>query len=226
MRPIAIIPARGGSKRLKNKNIKSFLGKPILQRTIENIKKTKIFSKIILSSDSKKIINLAKKFKVDIIINRNGYLASNEATTLEVIKDVIKKIDYKTFEYVCCIYPCNPLLLKIDLKKTYEKVKKNHKKFVFPVSEYPHPIERAFILNKKNEIRFLNKLNANLNTQSFIQKYHDAGQFYWGTKQNWLSSKSLHNNSIGYEIPRYRAVDIDNEQDWDLAKVLFKGANF
>ena len=93
MRPIAIIPARGGSKRLKNKNIKSFLGKPILQRTIENIKKTKIFSKIILSSDSKKIINLAKKFKVDIIINRNGYLASNEATTLEVIKDVIKKID-------------------------------------------------------------------------------------------------------------------------------------
>ena len=223
MKPIAIIPARGGSKRLKNKNIKSFLGKPILQRTIENIKKTKIFSKIILSSDSTKIINLAKKFKVDIIINRNGYLASNEATTLDVIRDAIKKIDFKKFEYVCCVYPCNPLLSSIDLKKTYEKIKKNHKKFIFPVSEYPHPIERAFILNKKNEIRFLQRSNANLNTQLFREKYHDVGQFYWAKKEVWLKSSTIHNNSIAYIIPKYRAVDIDDMEDWKKAKALFKG---
>lgn len=223
MRPIAIIPARGGSKRLKNKNIKSFLGKSILQRTIENIKKTKIFSKIVLTSDSKKIINLAKKLKVDCIIKRNGYLASNEATTLEVVQDAIKKIDYINFKYVCCVYPCNPLLFKPDLENTHKEIKKNNKKFIFPVCEYPHPIERAFILNKKKEIKFLKKKNANLNTQSFKKKYHDVGQFYWGSRECWLNSNSLHNNSIGFEIPKYRSVDIDDYQDWNLAKILFRG---
>tara|TARA_B100001248_G_scaffold262361_1_gene257764 strand:+ start:2817 stop:3497 length:681 start_codon:yes stop_codon:yes gene_type:complete len=223
MKPIAIIPARGGSRRLKNKNIKSFLGKSILIRTIEHIKKTKIFSKIVLSSDSKKIIDLAKKFKVDFIVNRDNYLASNEATTLEVVQDAIKRINYKNFKYVCCIYPCNPLLFKSDLKNIFSKIKKNNKKFIFPVCEYSHPIERAFTLDKKKRIIFLNKKNANLNTQSFKKKYHDVGQFYWGSKECWLNSNSLHNNSIGYEIPRYRSVDIDDHQDWDLAKILFRG---
>ena len=223
MKPIAIIPARGGSKRLKNKNIKSFLGKSILQRTIEKIHNTKIFSKIVLSSDSKKIINLAKKYKVDFIVNRNGYLASNKATTLEVVQDAIKKIDYKNFKYVCCIYPCNPLLFKSDLRNIFSKIKKNNNKFIFPVCEYSHPVERAFTLNRKKEISFLNKKNANLNTQSFKKKYHDTGQFYWGSRECWLNSSSLHNNSIGYEIPKYRSVDIDDYQDWNLAEILFRG---
>jgi pseudaminic acid cytidylyltransferase len=177
MKPIAIIPARGGSKRLKNKNIKSFLGKSILQRTIEKIQNTKIFSKIVLSSDSKKIINLAKKYKVDFIVNRNGYLASNKATTLEVVQDAIKKIDYKNFKYVCCIYPCNPLLFKSDLRNIFSKIKKDNNKFIFPVCEYSHPIERAFTLNRKKEISFLNKKNANLNTQSFKKNIMTLGSF-------------------------------------------------
>lgn len=223
MKPIAIIPARGGSRRLKNKNIKFFYGRPILQRTIETIKKSKIFSKIILSSDSKKIINISKKLKVDSVIVRQGYLASNEAKTIEVIKDVIKKIEYKNYDFVCCVYPCNPLLSIINLKKTFKLIKKKNKKFIFPISEYPHPIERAFVLNKDNEIKFLKKKNADLNTQNFKKKYHDSGQFYWGSTLTWIKEHSIHNNSIGYIVPRYKTVDIDTSEDWEMAKILFKG---
>ena len=146
-----------------------------------------------------------------------------DRAALFIVQDAIKRINYKNFKYVCCIYPCNPLLFKSDLKNIFSKIKKNNKKFIFPVCEYSHPIERAFTLDKKKRIIFLNKKNANLNTESFKKKYHDVGQFYWGSKECWLNSNSLHNNSIGYEIPRYRSVDIDDHQDWDLAKILFRG---
>ena len=117
MKNLAIIPARGGSKRLKNKNIKIFFGKPILQRTFELIKKSNLFDKIILTTDSKSIKLLGRKLGFDLIINRNKKLSGNQATTIEVIKDAIIKCDKLIFHNVCCIYPCNPLIKIKDLKK-------------------------------------------------------------------------------------------------------------
>ena len=223
MKSIAIIPARGGSKRLKNKNIKIFYGKPILQRTVEILKKSQIFDSIILTTDSAKIKKLGKKIGIDVIIDRSVNLSKNSATTIEVIQDAIKKLTTIEFDIVCCIYPCNPLLLISDLKKTSIKSKKERKRFIFPVCEYTHPIERGFELEKNNNISFINKKNANINTQTFTKKYHDAGQFYWAKKEVWLKSSTIHNNSKAYIIPKYRAVDIDDIEDWKKAKALFKG---
>ena len=224
MKTLAIVPARGGSKRLKNKNTKNFFGKSILQRTYDIIKNSGLFDKIILTSDSSKIKNLGKRIGFDIILNRSKKLANNKSTTIAVIKDAISKHDSEEFKYICCIYPCNPLLQSSDLKKTLYILKKIKKKFIFPISEYCHPIERAFfIIGKKKYVTFVNKNNANKNTQTFKKTYHDAGQFYWGDRTTWLKSKSIHNNSIGYEIPKYRVADVDDYQDWIKATIIFKG---
>jgi len=150
MKNLAIVPARGGSKRLKNKNIKFFFGKPILQRTFNIIKESGLFDQIILTSDSSRIKKLGKKIGFNFVLDRSKKLANNKATTLEVIKDSILKYNCDEFNFVCCIYPCNPLLQIRDLKKTFKIVKKINKKFIFPVCEYPHPLERAFnIVGKK-----------------------------------------------------------------------------
>lgn len=224
MKTLAIVPARGGSKRLKNKNTKNFFGKPILQRTYDIIKNSGLFDKIILTSDSSKIKNLGKKIGFDIILNRSKKLANNKSTTIAVIKDAISKHNNEEFKHICCIYPCNPLLQSRDLKKTLDLLKKVKKKFIFPISEYSHPIERAFfIIGKKKYINFVNKNNANKNTQIFKKKYHDAGQFYWGDRITWLKSKSIHNNAVGYEIPKFRVVDIDDYSDWKKAEIIFSG---
>lgn len=224
MKILAIVPARGGSKRLKNKNIKNFFGKSILHRTHDIIKNSGLFDEIILTSDSSKIKNLGKKIGFDVILNRSKKLANNKATTISVIKDAISKHNNEEFKYICCIYPCNPLLNSGDLKKTLNKLKKIGNKFVFPICEYPHPLERAFhVFGKKKYISFVHKNNANKNTQTFKKTYHDAGQFYWGDRLTWLKSKSIHNNSIGYEIPKYRVADVDDHQDWIKAMIMFKG---
>jgi pseudaminic acid cytidylyltransferase len=221
---IAIIPARGGSKRIKNKNVKIFNKKPIIELTYKILKKSKIFNLIILSSDSPKICKLGKKIGFDFILLRNKNLAKDTTDTKSVIKQVIidlsKKIKVKN---VCCVYPCNPFLQINDLKNCLKILKKNNNKFIFPVTNYSHPIDRAFRLNKSDEIKFFKKENANKNTQTFKESYHDAGQFYWGKKNTWLKNIFLHTNGIGYKIPNFRVVDIDNLNDWKKAEIIYKG---
>lgn len=223
---LAIIPARSGSKRIKNKNIKKFNGKPIIEFTLKILKKSKIFNLIILSSDSKKICKLGKKIGFDLVLLRNKELAKDTTDTKSVIKRVVLDISNNVkFENVCCVYPCNPFLQINDLKNCLQILQKNKKKFIFPVTKYSHPIDRAFRLSKSNEVKFLNSKNANKNTQTFKEAFHDAGQFYWGKKSTWLKNFFLHTNSIGYRIPNFRVVDIDNLSDWKKAEIIFRGLN-
>jgi len=220
---IAIIPARGGSKRIKNKNIKKFNKKPIIELTFKVLKKSKIFNLIILSSDSPRICKIGKKIGFDLVLLRNKNLAKDTTDTKSVIKQVIidisKNIKVKN---VCCVYPCNPFLQINDLKNCLKILKKNNSKFIFPVTNYAHPIDRAFRLNKSDEVKFLKKKNANKNTQTFQESFHDAGQFYWGRKYTWLKNIFLHTNGIGYKIPNFRVVDIDNLNDWKKAEIVYK----
>ena len=141
---VAIIPARGGSKRIKKKNIKIFYGKPMIYWTIKKIKESKIFDKIIVTSDDKKILNYVKK-KVDITINRPKELSDDFTPTQPVIKHAISflnKIGIK-IKIACCIYPCNPFLEASDLKKSLNLLKKNkYSKFILPITKYSHPIQR------------------------------------------------------------------------------------
>ena len=188
MKTLAIVPARGGSKRLKNKNTKNFFGKSILQRTYDIIKNSGLFDKIILTSDSSKIKNLGKRIGFDIILNRSKKLANNKSTTIAVIKDAISKHDSEEFKYICCIYPCNPLLQSSDLKKTLYILKKIKKKFIFPISEYCHPIERAFLLLEKKYVTEINNATRTPN----IKKISWCRPILLGRYLFWLNLNYPH----------------------------------
>lgn len=221
---IAIIPARFGSKRIKKKNIKLFYSKPMIVWTLKKLTESNFFDKIVVTSDSKKILNISKNNGADILIHRPKKLSGDIVGTLPVITHALKQLKKYNYNksYVCCVYPCNPFLNFKDVKNGFLKLKKNLTKFIFPVTEYSHPIQRALKLNANNHaIPFL-KTNSNKRTQDLEKTYFDAGQFYWGTSNLWHENNSLHKSGMCIPIPSWRVVDIDNLSDWKRAEVLFK----
>jgi pseudaminic acid cytidylyltransferase len=221
---IAVIPARFGSKRIKKKNIKTFYSKPMICWAIKRIKESKLFDFICVSSDSNEILNIAKKCDVEILIKRPTNLSDDMTPTKPVIIHAIEhfaKMKIK-FDTICCVYPCNPFMLAKDLRRAFEIYKKNNSKFVFPVVEYSHPIQRALRINNKSEIKTINFANLNKRTQDLERSYFDSGQFYFGSKSIWLSNKNPHNYGMPLIIPSWRVCDIDNLNDWKRAELLFQ----
>jgi pseudaminic acid cytidylyltransferase len=218
----AIIPARGGSKRIKNKNVKEFNGKPILYWTVKKLRKSKIFSKIIVSTDDNIIKKIAYEVGADIVINRPKNISGDFAITKDVILHAINLLEKEhQFQFVCCVYPCNPFLEVNDLRKSFDLIK-NSNKFSYPVTEYSHPIYRSIKFGKKNNLYFLYKGNENKRTQDFKKTYYDAGQFYWAKKKTWESKNNMHGNAKGVILPSWRVIDLDNVSDWKKAELLFK----
>lgn len=218
---IAIVPARSGSKRIKNKNIKKFLGKPIIFYTLKKLFKSKLFDKIIVSSNSKKILNICSK-KFNIIRHlRNEKFSDDKSSTIDAINSCIKECKLSSFDNVCCVYPCTPLLNIHDLKKTLSILYSNNKKFIVPVISFPHPIERALIF-RHNKLFPLNKKKIELRGQQCQETFHDSGQFYWAKVRTWLTSKSILLNSAGYAMSQNDCIDINVPDDWKRAEQLFK----
>jgi pseudaminic acid cytidylyltransferase len=224
---IAVIPARFGSKRIKKKNVKIFYSKPMIYWVIKKIKDSKLFDFICVSSDNNKILNIAKKFDVEILIKRPTKLSDDRTPIKPVIIHAIEHLEKMKikFETICCVYPCNPFILLEDLRRAFKIYKKNSSKFIFPVVEYSHPIQRALRINSKFRIKPINFANLNKRTQDLEKSYFDSGQFYFGSKSIWKSNKNLHNNGIPLIIPSWRAVDIDNLNDWKRAELLFQILN-
>jgi pseudaminic acid cytidylyltransferase len=220
---VAIIPARIGSKRIKKKNIKIFFGKPMLQWTYEIVKKSKIFDKIVLTSDSDQILNIGKKIGFDILIKRPKKLSNDYAGTVPVVKHSINYLMNQLIfvNKVCCVYPCNPFILDKDLKKANSLAKKNINNFIFPITNYSHPVERSLYFNSfNNKLIYLNKKFINVRTQDFKKTFYDAGQFYFASSKIWLDmKKSIY---VGIPIPNWRVVDIDTIDDWKKAELIFK----
>ena len=220
---IAIIPARSGSKRIKNKNIINFFGKPIISYTIKNLIKSKIFDHVIVSSDSTKIINISKKSGAKIFFKRPKYLANDFVGTFEVVNHAIKFLQNKNIypDHVCCVYPTSIMLTPKDIRESFLKIKKNKYNFVFSITDYGHPPQRGFYLSKNRIIVKSNKFFKK-RTQDLNKIYHDTGQFYWGKTDSWLKNKKLFSKkSYGFVLPRSRAIDIDDKEDIFLLKKLF-----
>ena len=221
---IAIIPARGGSKRIKNKNIKNFLGKPIISYVIKQAIKSKLFDYVIVSTDSTKIKKISEKYGAKVFFKRPTNLSNDKAITQDVIIHSLnwfKKKNVK-FKYVCCIYPTSALLKVNDLKKSLNLLQNNRYSFVMSAQKYPTQIERAFKLTN-NKIILVDKKKFSKNSQYFQDFYHDAGQFYWGTSKAWYSKNTvLNNKSTIYELKKYQAVDINTMEDWEFAEKLYK----
>jgi N-acylneuraminate cytidylyltransferase len=220
---IAIMPARIGSERIKKKNIKFFYGKPMLHWTYEIIKKSKIFNKIVLTSDCDQILSIGRKIGFDILIKRPKKLSNSNVGIAPVIKHAINYlVNQSIISYqVCCVYPCNPFILVEDLKKAKNLASENINNFIFPVTNYTHPIERSLYLNSfNNKLTYVNKKFIHVRTQDLKKTFYDTGQFYFTSSKTWLDiKKSIY---IGIPIPNWRAVDIDTPEDWKRAEILFK----
>ncbi len=176
---IAIIPARSGSKRIKNKNIIKFRGKPLISYTIKNLIKANLFDLIIVSTDSKKIQNISIKSGAKILFTRPKYLSDDFTSTSDVINHSIRFLKDKGFQmkYVCCVYPTSIMLNEKDITQSFNKLKLNNLDYVFSVTDYGHPPQRGFYL-KKNKIQLIQKKYFKKRTQDLPKMYHDAGQFY------------------------------------------------
>ena len=222
---IAIIPARGGSKRIPKKNIKEFSGMPIIAWSIEAAKMCKMFDRIIVSTDDYEIAAIAKQLGADVPFMRPKHLADDYTGTSAVVKDVIQNI-HKNGEhvsYVCCIYATAPFISSKYLIKAYQDLINQNKSYAFSVTTYSFPVKRSFVINQSNVIENLFPDMTLSRSQDLQEVYHDAGQFYWGLADAFLNDLPIFSrHSIPIILPRYLVQDIDTIEDWKQAELMFE----
>ncbi len=221
---IAIIPARGGSKRILRKNIKKFLGKPIIAYSIQAAINSKLFDEIMVSTDDKEIAEISKKFGAKVPFFRSDETSDDFATTNDVLNEVIEKysLENKSFDYFCCIYPCAPFITPGKLKVTFNLLNKSNSDSLIPVVKFSYPIQRAFKL-QENVLAYLNPENIKKRSQDLEETYHDAGQFYWSKTESFIKNKSLLTNCTSpFILSETEVQDIDNDEDWKLAEMKYK----
>ena len=217
---LAMIPARKSSKRIKDKNIINFFGEPIIAKTIKLIKNTKLFRRVIVTSDCEKILAISKKYGAEIYL-RKKKLAGDKIPIANVIKDLLKNSNLN-INNVFYFYPTSIFIKKRYLLDSLKILKKKPNSMVLSICEYSHPIERSLIMNSKNEIKFKYKKNILKQTQYFQKSYYDAGQFGLAKKKYFLDNNVKNKKIIGYVLNDYDACDIDNYKDLKKAKFLFK----
>jgi pseudaminic acid cytidylyltransferase len=223
---LAVIPARGGSKRIPGKNIKAFLGKPIIAYSIEMALKSNCFDKVIVSTDSEEIAETAKAYRAEVPFVRPEELADDFAGTLPVIAHAVKCFQQNKIhlDLVCCIYPTAPLLQISYLQQGMEAMIKDPSlQYAFAACEYKYPIFRAFRLNEHNRPEMFFPENFSKRSQDLDKAYHDAGQFYWGRPEAFLQELPVFNHySAPIILPHYLVQDIDTADDWKRAELLYQ----
>ena len=216
---IAIIPARGGSKRIPKKNIKEFCGKPLIAYSIETALNSKLFEKVLVSTDSEEIATIAKQYGAEVQM-RPARLADDFTNTWDVIEFVLDTLEEK-YKYVCTIYATAPFLQQEYLKEGFEKLKNSNACRSFSVTSMPFPIQRTFkITNERCEMFWPE--NYNKRSQDLEEAYQDAGQFYW--EQIGCKSGDIFfgNDSIPIVLPRHLVQDIDTMEDFTRAELMYK----
>lgn len=222
---IAMIPARGGSKRIARKNIKSFCGKPIIEYSISAALDSGCFDAVIVSTDDEEIADVARKAGAKIPFIRPAALSDDHATTMDVIRHTLEWYEAagSVPTEICCLYATAPFVTPNDLKSGYDILQKQNCAFAFSATSYAFPIQRAFYLNEQNGVQMFEPENLNTRSQDLVEAYHDAGQFYWcradAVRKN-LPIFTPHASPV--LIDRSRAQDIDTPEDWDFAQSLYK----
>jgi pseudaminic acid cytidylyltransferase len=221
---IAIIPARGGSKRIPRKNIKTFCGKPMIAYAIIAAKESGLFEHVVVSTDEDEIAQIARECGAEVPFFRPTSLADDFTGTVPVIAHGIQSCHNLgwALDYVCCIYPGVPFIQIDDLKGALSLLVTSGSDYCFPVTEFPSAIQRALRRMSDGKTQPFYPQFESARTQDLEPAYHDAGQFYWGSAKAWLQNTKIHSSGIGYVIPNWRVVDIDTSDDWVRAEILFK----
>lgn len=224
LKTIGIIPARGGSKRIPGKNIRDFLGKPIIAYSIEAALNSGLFDEVMVSTDDEEIASIARRYGASVPFMRSADNAGDFATTFDVIREVVDSYAAagKTFGLACCIYPCAPFVSPEKLQKARDLLITDGFDAVYPIVSFSFPLQRALKM-EGNAIGYCYPEYALTRSQDLEERYHDAGQFYWMQLDRIFAKGSIVTDNTGaLVISALEAQDIDNEIDWKIAELKYK----
>jgi len=223
---IAIIPARGGSKRIPKKNIRPFLGKPIIAYSIEAALKSGLFDDVIVSTEDEEIANTSEHFGASVPFYRPIEYANDSLGVIAVVSQTLTQLVEQGHSpsEVCMIYATAPMILISDLVDSYRKFSSTEKSFVFSAAQFGSPVFRAFTISSDGSASMLNPDYFDSRSQDLPVAYYDAAHFIWGKPEAFKNSKSVlfSEISLPYIIPNLRAVDIDTLEDWQRAELLYQ----
>lgn len=227
---IAIIPARGGSKRIPQKNQRPFAGRPVMAYSIAAAVDSKLFDRVVVSTDSENIAALARDLGAETPFVRPADLADDHTPTVPVVRHAIEMLESTgpRTSHVCCIYATAPFLRCEDLLIAYQRLCEGSRDFVFPVTTFAFPIFRALKLSAEEPtddaaLAMIWPEHELTRSQDLPEAVHDAGQFYWGTRSAWMAHDRIYSaNTAGICIPRYRVQDLDTPEDWTRAELMYQ----
>ena len=225
---VAIIPARGGSKRIPGKNIRSFCGKPMIAYSIEVARQSGLFDRIICSTDSDEIAEVAQQYGADVPFRRPKELANDFAGTDDVLIHALQWLAEhgQTADFACCLYATAPFVQVEYLRQGFELLMEKKATTAFSVATYSYTIFRSLKQNEQGRIEMVWPENYLKRSQDFPEVFHDAGQFYWMNVAKYLATKKVFNtDAIPIAIPRHLVQDIDTPEDWDMAEKMFRSRN-
>ena len=224
---VAIIPARGGSKRIPRKNIKNFYGKPLIAYSIEVAIASKLFEKIIVTTDDEEIAKIAKQYGAEVPFLRPKELSDDFTGTGDVVKHTLKYLEdnNEKYDYVCTIYATAPLLQKKYLINGFNLLKSSTAHMAFSVTSMPFPIQRTFKIAENGRCKMFTPEHFMTRSQDLEEAYQDAGQFYWENLHNKFSDIPFGQDSIPIILPRYLVQDIDTLEDWKRIEIMYKVIN-
>lgn len=221
---LAIIPARGGSKRVPRKNVKNFLGQPILKYSIDAAVKCGCFDEVMVSTDDEEIAEISRRSGAKVPFLRSRENSDSKANLIDVFEEVIKRYEKegKSFDNFCVILSTAPFINAERLKLGFQKLRENHADQVVAVVKYSFPIQRAFQI-EKDRLKMIWPENMHKHSQDLESSYHDSGQFYWYNTEKFLAQKkSFLDDAVPVEIPESEVQDIDTLEDWKIAEMKYK----
>ncbi len=221
---IAIIPARGGSKRIPNKNIKLFAGQPIISYSIKAAQEADLFDRIIVSTDSKRIAEVAKTCGAEVPFIRPAELADDFTGTVPVLLHALDWLNEHGFvaDYFCCIYATAPFVQPEHIIEGFNLLMKRNATTAFSVTTFPYPVFRALEIGDDDRVEMFWPEHENSRSNDLPKAYHDAGQFYWGNTEKFMKGKTLFSSdAVPIVIPRYLVQDIDTPEDWETAEKMY-----
>ena len=225
---LAVIPARGGSKRIPRKNIKLFCGKPMIAWSIEAALQSGCFDQVVVSTDDAEIAEVARQHGAQVPFMRPAELSDDHIGTTAVIAHAIDWFiaHGQTPAQVCCLYATAPFVSADDLRRGLTVLTETGSDYAFSVTSYAFPIQRAIRITEQSRVEMFNPEHFNTRSQDLEEAYHDAGQFYWGRATAWLTGRVIFGpHTAAVQLPRYRVQDIDTAEDWQRAEYLFRVIN-
>lgn len=222
---LAVIPARGGSKRIPRKNIKPFCGKPMIAWSIEAALESGCFDQVVVSTDDAEIAEVARQCGAQVPFVRPAELSDDHTGTTAVVAHAIDRFTAQgqTPEQVCCLYATAPFVSADDLRRGFTVLTETGSDYAFSVTSYAFPIQRAIRLNETGRVEMFNAEHFNTRSQDLEDAYHDAGQFYWGRADAWQQGRMIFSPAAApVMLPRHRVQDIDTPEDWARAEWMFK----